>query len=393
MRTTRPSRRSRSTAAPTETWASAAMQGRSTMRRARRCRTWRVFIATRPAELDVAEAGQVLDLGERQQPRQPLAPELLLQLVQRLLLRPGPVVGGAQVVDGELGQADLQRRRVGQRAGGVGAQPLAGPGVAGQLGAVLAVGVDEQEAVAAGGAQHVAGQHHHQVRLAHARGGEDADVAGQAPAGDADLEVDGLLAAAQGADGQVAHAGAQEVEVGGLGLDHLGELGGQALGPAEVGAVGGQVAEAAAGRHPVGPPGLVVEAVQAGLAPGVVDQQRARHPLGPPRLPVLGAVGHVDDAEQVAPAGGLVDRHQQLAQEQVLVRRGPEHPFEHVLPEQPPGAHQNRSIRSWRSAKARSRTSAGTPARSSSSSSSYQVSWRSQPGQAARRSATVSGYG
>ena len=36
------------------------------------------------------------------------------------------------------------------------------------------------------------------------------------------------------ADGQVAHAGAEEGEVGRLGRDHPGELGGQALGLAEL---------------------------------------------------------------------------------------------------------------------------------------------------------------
>ena len=183
---------------------------------------------------------------------------------------------------------------------------------------------------------HAAGQHLHQVGLAHAGGGEDADVGGQAVAGDADLEVDHGLAAAQVADGQVAHAGAQELEVGRLGRHDPGELGGQALRLAERRCPsGGEVAEAAAGGHPVGAAGLLVERVGAGLAPGVVGQQRARHPLGPARLAVLGAVGDVDDAEQVAPAGGVVDRHQQLAEEQVLVGRGPEHPFEDVLAEQP----------------------------------------------------------
>ena len=42
------------------------------------------------------------------------------------------------------------------------------------------------------------------------------------------------LAAAQAADGQVAHAGAEEGEVGGLGRDDPGELRGQALGLAEL---------------------------------------------------------------------------------------------------------------------------------------------------------------
>src|SRR5205823_8468954 len=101
------------------------------------------------------------------------------------------------------------------------------------------------------------------------------------------------------------------------------------------------------------------------------------------------------------------------AEEEVFVGRGPEHTLEHVLAEQPPTrvccidgaaditgallcrrslAHA-RSMRSWRSAKARSRTSGGTPARSKSSSSCIRTSARSHGGQAANRSATVSGYG
>ena len=113
--TTLPSSRSRSDGRrrPTRR-ASAAMHGSSTMRRARRCTTCRVLSATRPFELDVAEAGQVVERGEGQQPRQALvalARVVALQLEQRLLLRPAPVVGGAQVVDGELGQADPQRAR------------------------------------------------------------------------------------------------------------------------------------------------------------------------------------------------------------------------------------------------------------------------------------------
>ena len=72
----------------------------------------------------------------------------------------------------------------------------------------------------------------------------------------------------------------------------------------------------------------------AGLAARVVGQQGARHPLGPARLPVLGAVGDVDDAEEVAPAGRLVHADQELAQEEVFVGRGPERALENVAPEQ-----------------------------------------------------------
>jgi len=99
-------------------------------------------------EVDLAEAGQVVDLGEVEEPAQVGGAVMALELEQGLLLGPRPLVGGAQVVDGQLGQRDAQGRRVGQAAGGVGAQAVGRPGVAGQLGPVLAVRVDEQQAVA-----------------------------------------------------------------------------------------------------------------------------------------------------------------------------------------------------------------------------------------------------
>ena len=347
-----------------------------------------------PSQLDVAKPGQVLDRGEGRQPRQPVRAVVAFELEERLLLGPAPLVGGAQVVDGELAQAQAQGRGVGQAAGRVGAKPLPGPGVASQRLAVLAVGVDQQEAVAPLAGHHRPGQHAHEVRLAHARGGEDADVAGQAGPGNADLEVDLGLPAAQAAHGQVPHAGGQEGEVGGLRRHHAGELRGQALGLAEAPPVRGEVPQAAALGHPVSAPPGLVERVGAGLTAGVVGQHGARHPLGPARLPVLGAVGDVDDAEQVAPPGGLVHADEQLAQEQVLIGGGPEGALQHVAAEQPPPARVRahaRSMRRWRSAKARSRTSGGTPARSRASSTSSQASSLSQRGQAASRSATVRG--
>ena len=79
-----------------------------------------------------------------------------------------------------------------------------------------------------------------------------------------------------------------------------------------------------------------MQGVGAGLAAHVVGQQRAGDPLGPARLAVLGAVGDVDDAEQVAAPGGVVDGDEQLAEEQVFIGRGAEHALEHVLAEQAP---------------------------------------------------------
>ena len=223
--------------------------------------------------------------------------------------------------------------------------------------------------------------------------------------GNADREVDDGLAAAQPPDGKVAHPAGQEGEVLGLGATTRENWVGRLLGLRNTvrcppGASGGaRYPRQRQLGHPVGAPGLLVERVGTGLAPFVVGQQRARHPLGPARLPVLGAVGDVDDPEQVAPVGGLVHADQQLAEEQVLVGCGPERGFEDVLAEQPSpdlgrvafGGRHERSISRWRSANARSRTSRGTPARSKPSSSWDHTSSRSQPGQAASRSATLSG--
>ena len=140
-----------------------------------------------------------------------------LELEQRFLLRATPVVRGAQVVDGELGQADLQCRGAGEPAGGVGAQSGGRPRVTGEALAVLAMRVDDEHPVAAVGLEDAAGEDLHEVGLAHARGGEDAHMAGERRSRDADAEVDLGLAAAQVAEGEVAHAAAQELEVGGLG--------------------------------------------------------------------------------------------------------------------------------------------------------------------------------
>ncbi len=55
-----------------------------------------------PVELDIAEAGQVVDGGERKQPGEAFmafAGVVTLQLEQCLFLRPAPVVRGAEIVD------------------------------------------------------------------------------------------------------------------------------------------------------------------------------------------------------------------------------------------------------------------------------------------------------
>jgi hypothetical protein len=61
------------------------------------------------------EAGQVVDLAEWQEPRQPLVAftrVVALELEERLFLRTAPVVRGAQIVDGELTEAQPERVRV-----------------------------------------------------------------------------------------------------------------------------------------------------------------------------------------------------------------------------------------------------------------------------------------
>ena len=161
-------------------------------------------------------------------------------------------------------------------------------------------------------------------------------MGGQARARDPDAEVDHRLTAAELTDRQVAHAAGEEGEVLRLGRHHAGELRRQRLGLPELAQVWREIAEAAATGDAVGAAGLLVQRMGPGFAAFVVGQQRARHPLGPPGLAMLGAVGDVDDAEQVAAAGAVVDRDQQLAQEEVLVRRGPERALQHVLAEQPP---------------------------------------------------------
>src|SRR5690349_18128072 len=106
---------------------------------------------------------------------------------------------------------------------------------------------------------------------------------------------------------------------------------------------------------------------------------------------MLGSVRDVDDAEEVAPPGGLVDADEQLAQEEVLVGRGAEDGLEDVLAEESTSTAHARSISLWRSVKARSRTSSGTPAWWNSSSISSHSSCLSHGGQAASWSATDSG--
>ena len=68
-----------------------------------------------PAEVDVAEADEVVELRERAQPREALVTVggvEALQFEQRLFLGPRRVARrGAEVVDAQLAQAYLQRRR------------------------------------------------------------------------------------------------------------------------------------------------------------------------------------------------------------------------------------------------------------------------------------------
>jgi hypothetical protein len=131
-----------------------------------------------PMELDIAEPWEVVDVAELEQPPETArVPSVVaLELEEGLLLGTGPLVGGAEVVDGQLAQADPQRRRVRQRPGRVRAEALGGPWVAGQLRPVLPVRVDDEHAVAALGPEHAGGEHLDQVGLAHAGSGEHAHV-------------------------------------------------------------------------------------------------------------------------------------------------------------------------------------------------------------------------
>ena len=221
--------------------------------------------------------------------------------------------------------------------------------MAAEGGAILAVGVDDDEPVAAVGLHHSTGQDLHQVGFPHAGGGEDPDVGGQTGSGNAHRQVDHRLPAAQLPDRQVAHALGQEGKIGGRRRHHRRKLAGQALGlakdrPGPVRARFGrsEIPETAAFGHAVGAPLLLVQGMDAGFAALVVRQQGPGDPLGPPRLSVFTAVGHVDDAEDVAAAGGLVHADQELADEEVLVRRRPERRFEHVSAEQPALRRQHR---------------------------------------------------
>ena len=176
-------------------------------------------------------------------------------------------------------------------------------------------------------------------------------MAGQAAARDADREVHDCLTATEAPDRDVAHSPGQESEVFRGGRHDPRELGRQALrlpehgpGAARV-ARGGQVPKAPAFRQPVGPFRLLMYGVSTRVASCVVCQEGARDSLGPARLPVLGPVTDVYDPEQVAPSGGLVYAHQQLSEEQVLLRRRPEQGLEHIAPEQPPPGMAGQSSR------------------------------------------------
>ena len=227
------------------------------MRRARRWTTWRVLRATlaesstsrKPGRsstwansVSQARPSRALrdDPGMGAAPGRSPAPGpgpgtressgvMPLQLVQRLLLGPAPLVGGPQVVDRKLSQADPERRGVREAAIGVGPQGSGGPGVAPQLRTVLAVRVDEQEPVTAVGCHHSGCEHSQEVGLAHSRRRKDPDVAGQAAARDADREVHDCLTAAEAPDRDVAHSPGQESEVFRGGRHDPRELGRQAL--------------------------------------------------------------------------------------------------------------------------------------------------------------------
>ena len=355
------------------------------------------------AQLGVLEDLGVV-LGQPGQPH-PLVAEQGIGALQGLGLGAGELPGGAQVVDGQLGQRQPQQAGLaGPGAGRVHPQPLLGPGVVGQAAPagrpalqVLAVGVEQQHGVAAPGGQELAGQDLHQVALAHAGGGEHADVAGQGLAPDADRQVDGVLARAQPPHLDVAHPLAQEGQVGVGGGGHGGELGGQALGLVE--ALGVDVAKGDDLGHLVQP--LLEVAQGGGLADGVHGHQPAGGALGPAGVRGLRAVGDVGDPEQVAPAPLRVVPGQQLAQEQVLAVEGPEAHVEHGPSEDaslvvghgrdvPRGRAQAFRVR-WKSRITRSTSSSDSPSRRNASRRSRRRSARSGPGSDTTRWTAASG--
>src|SRR5207249_8400051 len=99
---------------------------------------------------------------------------------------------------------------------------------------VLAVRIEQQPRIPPLRRQDLPRQDLHQVRLAHPRGGEDADVRGERVPADADVELDRVLTASQEPDAQIAHPLAEEGEVVGPGRRDFRELRRQRLQLAEL---------------------------------------------------------------------------------------------------------------------------------------------------------------
>ncbi len=227
-------------------------------------------------QLDVAEARQVVDPGEVGQPGQPSAVEVALELVERLLLGPAPLVGGAQVVDGQLGQAEPQGRAIpGSDRLAYTRSELSAHGWRPRAVRYSPCGSMMQQPVAPVGPHDPARQDLHQVGLAHAGGGEDADVGGQARPRDADGEVDDGLPAAQlarRAGRPSARPGRRSPRPSGPPPPRTGWAGSWACGtpiriPPDPTSGRGQVPEAATVGHPVGAPVLLVQGMRRRVSP------------------------------------------------------------------------------------------------------------------------------
>ncbi len=297
-----------------------------------------------------------------------------LQPVDGLLLRAAPVVGGLEVVERQLLEREPERGGRGARsaARGVHLQAVGGPRVVAESAPdpaaavqILAVRIEEQQRVASLRAEDLAGEHLHQVRLAHPGRREDSDVIHERLTAHSDLEVDRVLAASQEPQPQIAHPLAQEREVLGGRRRHARELRRERLRLAEI-ARRVDVAERSARRDLVEP--LLRIAQRVGSVGGIAGHVGARGALCPRRVRRLAAVRHLDHAEKEPALALQILGGEQLAQEQIDAVERAELRLEHVFAEDPSFVCvRHRFSTSWKSWKRTSMSSSERPLRPSAS--------------------------